>query len=122
MITSNVAFYPCVSIEETEAFYKDIIGLELVFSGEKSRIFSAVKGHFGFVQYADAKAAEGRLCLSLNCGSEADVDAQYDRIVALGAKPLDKPKAHETHPVYSFFIPDPNGYLVEFQKIRGVVL
>ena len=48
MITSNVAFYPCVSIEETSAFYKDIIGLELVFSGEKSRIFSAVKGHFGF--------------------------------------------------------------------------
>ena len=74
------------------------------------------------LQYADAKAAEGRLCLSLNCASEADVDAEYDRIIARVAKPLDKPKAHESHPVYSFFIPDPNGYLVEFQKIRGVVL
>ena len=122
MIASNVAFYPCISIEETEAFYKNIIGLELVFSGNKSRIFSAVKGHFGFVEYPDKKAATGRLCLSLNCASERDVDVEYNKIISLGAKPMDRPKKHETHPVYSFFIEDPNGYLVEFQKIEGTVL
>ena len=122
MITSNVAFYPCISIDETEAFYRDIIGLELAFSGNKSRIFSTVKGHFGFVEYPDKKAATGKLCLSLNCASEADVDTEYDKIIASGAKPLDKPKNHETHPVYSFFINDPNGYLVEFQKIKNVQL
>ena len=122
MITSNIAFYPCISIEETEAFYKNIIGLELVFSGGKARIFSAVKGHFGFVEYPDKKAATGRFCLSLNCSNEEYVDLEYDRIVALGAKPLDKPKVHENHPVYSFFIEDPNGYLVEFQKIKNFSL
>lgn len=122
MITSNIAFYPCISIGETEAFYKNIIGLELVFSGNKARIFSAVKGHFGFVEYSDKKAATGRLCLSLNCMSEEDVDAQYERVVSLGAKPQDKPKKHEAHPVYSFFVEDPNGYLVEFQKIENIEL
>jgi len=122
MITSNVAFYPCSSIEETEAFYKEVIGLELVFAKGKSRMFSTVKGHFGFVEYPDKKPATGRLCLSLNCVSEAGVDVEYNRIVSLGAKPQDKPKAHETYPVYSFFIEDPNGYLVEFQKINGVEL
>ena len=120
MITSNVAFYPCISIEETEAFYKDIIGLEPVSSEGKSRIFSTVRGHFGFVEYADKTAATGRLCLSLNCTAEADVDKFYDKILSLGAKPMDRPKVHDSFPVYSFFIKDPNGYLVEFQKIKGL--
>ena len=122
MITSNIAFYPCVCIEETEAFYLNIIGLEKVFSSKKARIFSAVKGHFGFMEYADKKAAEGRLCLSLNCPSEEYVDKHYKRIISLGAEPLDNPKIHETEPVYSFFVKDPNGYLVEFQKIKGLDL
>jgi len=122
MITSNVAFYPCISIEETDAFYTNVIGLEKVFATEKARIFSAVKGNFGFMEYADKKAATGRLCLSLNCLSDEYVDKYYDKIVSLGYKPLDKPKIHATEPVYSFFIEDPNGYLVEFQKIKGLDL
>ena len=120
MITSSIAFYPCISIEETEAFYTNIIGLEKVFGSQRARIFSAVKGHFGFMEYGDSQAATGRLCLSLNCSSEEYVDKQYERIVKLGGTPLDKPKMHPTEPVYSFFIKDPNGYLVEFQKITGL--
>jgi len=120
MITSNIAFYPCVCIEDTDAFYTNIIGLEKVFSSEKARIFSAVRGHFGFMEYADKKAATGRLCLSLNCSSEEHVDMYYDKIISRGAKPQDRPKIHATEPVYSFFVKDPNGYLVEFQKIQGL--
>ena len=120
MITSNIAFYPCICIKETDDFYTNVIGLEKVFSGEKARIFSAVKGHFGFMEYADKKAAAGRLCLSLNCSSEADVDMYYEKIISRGATPLEAPKVHATEPVYSFFVKDPNGYLVEFQKIKGL--
>ena len=98
----------------------NVIGLEKVFASEKARIFSAVRGHFGFMEYADKKAATGRLCLSLNCRSEENVDMYYDRIISLGATPLEVPKYHATEPVYSFFVKDPNGYLVEFQKIRGL--
>ena len=120
MITSNIAFYPCICIEETDAFYTNVIGLEKVFSSERARIFSAVKGHFGFMEYPDKQAATGRLCLSLNCASEADVDTYYNKLTALGAIPEGKPKYHPTEPVYSFFVKDPNGYLVEFQKIKGL--
>jgi len=120
VITSSIAFYPCISIEETEAFYIGTIGLELVFATKEARIFSAIKGHFGFMQYPDRTAATGRLCLSLNCSSEESVDEQYQRLISLGALPLSKPKYHESQPVYSFFIEDPNGYLVEFQKIKGL--
>jgi len=120
MITSNIAFYPCKNIEETEAFYGGLIGLKLIYSFGKARVFSANKGHFGFVEYEAGGAATGRLCLSLNCLKKEDVDAEYERITALGGKPQGKPEGHADFPVYSFFIEDPNGYLLEFQKIEGM--
>ena len=120
MITSNIAFYPCKNIEETAAFYSELIGLNLAYSFGKARVFSANKGNFGFVQYEGNEAAVGRLCLSLNCEKKEDVDVEYKRIIELGGKPSGKPEGHADFPVYSFFIEDPNGYLVEFQKIEGM--
>ena len=122
MITSNVAFYPCVSIVETERFYTEIIGLKTVFSGPGSRIFSCGGGHFGFVEYPDRRAEPGKLCRSLNCGSETEVDEEYARILAAGGRPDGPPAFHPKQPVYSFFLRDPSGYLVEFQKVQGVRL
>ena len=119
MITSNVAFYPVADLKATVDFYKDIIGLKIVFSSETQVIFCANKGHFGFVEYEDKKAAEGRLCLSLNCGSNEEVDEEYKRVCALGATPLAAPAMHPKFPIYSFFIKDPNGYFAEFQKLQG---
>jgi len=120
MITSNIAFYPCKDIEETMAFYSNLIGLKLVYEFGKARVFSANKGHFGFVQYEGNEPAKGRLCLSLNCEKKEDVDIEYKRITGLGGKPAGEPEQHPDFPVYSFFIEDPNGYLVEFQKIEGM--
>ncbi len=123
MITSNVAFYPCVDIEKTEQFYSKIIGLKLVFSGPGSRIFACgAGGHFGFVEYSDKKAAKGRLCLSLNCETEEQVSEYYQAVIRAGGKPKGEPGLHLFQPVFSFFIEDPNGYLVEFQRIQGVQL
>ena len=31
-----------------------------------------------------------------------------------------KPQMHPKYPVYSFFILDPDGYLVEFQKVAEI--
>ncbi len=122
MITSSISFYPCISIEETDKFYSEVIGLEKVFENGSSRIFSCVKGHFGFVCYDGQSAVTDRLCLSLNCDSEASVDKEYERITSLGIETLGTPSMHPNHPVYSFFIKDPNGYLVEFQKLQNLSL
>ncbi len=122
MITSNIAFYPCLDLEQTKNFYSDIVGLKLVFENHASAIFSCGKGHFGFVDYGDGSAATGRLCLSLNCDSEHTVYEHYKRVSALGAVTLGEPSDHPTHPVYSFFMPDPNGYLVEFQKLKNLCI
>lgn len=122
MITSNVAFYPCKDIEETDAFYTGLIGLKTAFSTPTVRIFSTVGGYFGFVQYDDVEICPGKLCLSLNCPSFEEVDREFERIQALGGNPQGKPDQHATQPVYSFFLRDPNGYLVEYQKLLGVDL
>ena len=122
MITSNIAFYPCINLIDTDDFYAGLIGLEMVFSDESSRIYSTGRGYFGFVQYPDRQAASGHLCLSLNCPDRDAVDAQYRRILDAGGQPEGQPKCHPGHPVYSFFLKDPNGYLVEFQKIDGIQL
>ncbi len=117
MITSNIAFYPCIDINETVDFYSRIAGFELVYQNGNSRIFKCGGGYFGFVQYEDVAVYPSRLCLSANCGSVEEVDAEYDRIVKLGGVPLEAPQKHAVFAVYSFFVKDPNGYLLEFQKI-----
>ena len=51
-----------------------------------------------------------------------ELDAEYQRICALGIQPQSAPAQHPSQPVYSFFLEDPNGYTVEFQKIDGFQL
>lgn len=46
-----------------------------------------------------------------------EVDEQYQRLTALGITTQGKPARHPKFPVYSFFFSDPDGYLLEFQKI-----
>ena len=112
MITSCIAFYPCLDLSATEAFYTQVIGLRTVFASDTVR----------FVAYGDGEIPHRHLCLSLNCTNRADVDAEYRRILALGVQPQSIPAQHPSQPVYSFFLEDPNGYTVEFQKIEGISL
>ena len=56
------------------------------------------------------------VCLSLNLGSRAAVDAVYARLRDR-CRVHRAPARHPAFPVYSFFALDPDGYLVEFQKL-----
>ena len=122
MIKSSVAFYPCKSISQTERFYAEIIGLDCVFKTTNVRIFSCGSGYFGFVEYEGDIAPDNRICLSLNCENREDVDREFERMVRLGAAVRSNPSQHPSQPVYSFFLYDPDGYLVEFQKIDDMDL
>ena len=112
MITSTLSFYPAKSLSETVRFYTEIIGLTAVMDEERQCVFASPKGHIGFVDYGDGILAEGHICISFNCESREDVDAEYPVRTA--------PAKHPSFPVYSFFLEDPNGYTVEFQKIDGL--
>lgn len=121
-IFSSVVFLPCGDISATQEFYTRLVGLKLAQQqgGGSVQIYDTGYGYWGFCQYADGRPALGGpqgVCLSLNCADEADVDHQYARLAAVGADIVAPPARHPRFAVYSFFVRDPDGYQVEFQKI-----
>ena len=122
MITSTLCFYPTSDMNATLHFYRDIIGLTVSMESPQQCVFSSPKGNLGFVDYGDDVKAQGHICISMNCGSREEVDAEYERVTAMGVVAKTSPLKHPKFPVYSFFLEDPNGYTVEFQKIDGISL
>ena len=80
-------------------------------------ILSCNKGYWGFCQYDDGRPLASGVCMSLNCENTQQVDQEYQRLQSLGIKTQGAPARHPKFPVYSFFFADPDGYLLEFQKI-----
>lgn len=120
-IESSVVFLPVTDIEQTTQFYRDVIGLSVVQEqvGGSCRIFDTGYGYLGFCQYQDKRPVLGGpkgVCLSFNCHDKADVDAQYQKYHSAGLA-SEPPGKVDPFPVYSFFMEDPDGYKVEFQKI-----
>ena len=118
---SSVVFLPVSDINKTFHFYHEVLGLPVFQKqGDSLYIFDTGYGYWGFCQYADQRKAlsgEKGVCLSLNLNSNDEVLARYEEIkdkVTI----YKKPAMHPVFPVFSFFICDPDGYLVEYQKIQ----
>lgn len=113
---SMVVFYPCLDIVKTTQFYTEIIGLKLFQDQGSAKIFDTGYGYLGFCEYDDHVLAT-KTCISFNLKETSDVDKTYQKIKKLLPGPLTPPQRHPKFAVYSFFIQDPNGYNIEFQKI-----
>lgn len=118
---SSVVFLPVSDINKTFHFYHEVLELPVFQKqGDNLYIFDTGYGYWGFCQYADQRktlSGEKGVCLSLNLNSNDEVLARYEEIkdkVTI----YKKPAMHPVYPVYSFFICDPDGYLVEYQKIQ----
>lgn len=116
-IESSIAFFPCSDIVKTSNFYTEVVGLNISCDQGFCRIFDTGYGYWGFCQYEDKKPAIEGTCLSLNVSDEKDVDRFYEIMKKKDCQIVRPPAKHDRSPVYSFFIKDPDGYLVEFQKI-----
>ncbi len=117
---SSIVFLPVRDIEKTLIFYRDVLGLKVhQKQGESLYIFDTGYGFWGFCQYDDGRkplSGPQGVCLSLNLKDNEQVLQRYDQLkdkVTIYRQPARHPK----YPVYSFFISDPDGYLVEYQKI-----
>ena len=119
MIKSSVVFLPVSDIEKTYVFYHKILGLKVhQKQGDSLYIFDTGYGYWGFCQYGDGRAplsGEKGVCLSLDLESNEEVLEKYEKLKDK-VRIYKKPAMHPTFPVYSFFILDPDDYLVEFQK------
>ena len=119
MYQSSICFLPCRDLTQTTSFYTQTVGLEVAEQMPGCVIFDTGRGYWGFCAYGDDRPMATGVVLSLNCADNAAVDAEYRRLMAGNAAIVQNPPAmHAVFSVYSFFITDPNGYLVEFQKIQ----
>ena len=121
IVTISIVFLPCADIRRTAAFYHGLLGLPVAQTqGDNLYIFDTGYGFWGFCQYADGRpplSGPKGVCLSLNLESRDAVAAAYARLK--GRCRIHKaPAQHPDFPVYSFFALDPDGYLVEFQKLN----
>lgn len=117
MIESCVTFFPVSDLARTVRFYTEVVGLRIHQDQGGCVIFDCNQGYWGFCQYDDGRPLASGVCMSLNCSTTDEVDEQYRRLTAAGVQTLGAPAMHPKFPVYSFFFRDPDGYLLEFQKI-----
>ena len=114
---SSVVFFPCKDIKETVKYYTEVIGLEVYKDVGNTVWFDCGYGYIAFVQYSDGRPMASGVCISFNMASTQDVDEVYKKLQNSSAIGLrGKPEKHSVFPVYSFFLSDPNGYTLEFQK------
>ena len=114
---SSVIFFPCRDIQETHAYYTEVVGLSVYKDLGKSIWLDCGYGYLGFVEYDPPRPMAAGQCISFNLESTQAVDAMYTTLKATPVIGLQAPpQKHPKFPVYSFFFSDPNGYLLEFQK------
>lgn len=119
---SLVVFLPCSNINKTTEFYRDICGITNIQYQVKGKvhIFDTGYGFIGFCQYDDGRpllSGDKGVCISFNLKDRNEVDELYLKMLEKNVTISSKPTHHKKFPVYSFFVKDPDGYNVEFQKI-----
>lgn len=116
---TSVIFLPCSDIQATGHFYHDLLGFQIAErQSDNLLIFEAGNAYWGFCQYGDGRkplSGPHGVCLSLNLESRQAVLESYEKYRLLCAV-YKEPAEHPQFPVFSFFLQDPDGYLVEFQK------
>jgi len=102
-------------LDSTAEFYVDKLQLKCLRESADARIFeTAGNAAIGLCRvFADRVVEPKGGMISIVTG---DVDAWYRRLIARGLQ-VDEPQRRLRHfAIYSFFVRDPNGYVIEFQQ------
>ena len=101
-------------LDGTCAFYGERLGLPLAFDQGLCRLFRWSPTSFiGVCQVRPGRHVEPKGVVITFV--TPDVDDWHRHVVARGIVPEKPPSLSEKFNVYSFFLRDPNGYLLEFQ-------
>jgi predicted enzyme related to lactoylglutathione lyase len=114
-ISSQISWVYTRDLEGTSEFYAAILGLECLRDEGSARIFRTAPGAcIGVCEaYAD-RVVEPRGCMISIVTDE--VDAWYRRLRERGLEIDQPPHRLEAFGIYTFFVEDPNGYVIEFQQ------
>jgi predicted enzyme related to lactoylglutathione lyase len=114
-ISAQISWVYTRDLDTTTNFYSRILELECSRDEGSARTFETGDSAFiGVCEvFADRVVEPQGGMISIVTD---DVDAWYQRLIDNGLE-IDKPPQRlERFGVYSFFVKDPNGYLIEFQQ------
>lgn len=102
-------------LDSTTKFYADALGLECIRETVDARIFATTAtAAIGICRIFGDRVIEPKGgMISIVSG---DVDACYRRLRGNGLDIQQAPRRFERFGIYSFFVSDPNGYVIEFQQ------
>lgn len=113
-IEGHIVFLPTEDLEQTDRFYRSVLGFRLALDQGACRIYTLPGGgYWGFCTHSQAMADPGRVVLTLLV---ADV-AKWHFALARAGVPVDgPPRVNDAFRIEHFYATDPNGYRVEVQR------
>lgn len=117
MFDQQITFLYTTDLATSIPFYETVLGLELVLDQGGCRIYRVAgkTAYVGVCERPTPREPDGVIFTFVT----QDVDGWYQRIVTGGGQPEHEPRINDEYGIYHFFIKDPNGYLLEFQRFLG---
>lgn len=111
----QISWVYTLDLDSTVEFYADVLGLKCIRDEGDARIFATVaNAAIGICSAFADRVVEPRGCM-ISIVTD-DVDAWYQRITGKGISVDRPPHRLEQFGIYTFFVNDPNGYVIEFQQ------
>ena len=106
-------------LDAASRFYAEVLGFECRRDEGDARIYATAGGAFIGVcrAFADRVVEPRGGMISLVCD---DVDGWYRCLRERGAEIDAPPHRLEAFGIYTFFVRDPNGYVIEFQQFDDI--
>lgn len=114
-INALLAFLPVRDLERTHAFYHGALGLPFTYEAGGCRIYRVTEG--GFVGFCERERAETAARVVVTIVSD-DVDAWHRRFTERGIETDGSPRDHDGDGIRDLFARDPDGWLVEVQRLH----
>ena len=113
-VSAQISWVYTHDLDSTAEFYAETLGFECLRDEGSARIYATSSGAgIGVCTAFDDRVVEpkgGMISLVTD-----DVDAWHRRLLARGLD-VEPPRRLERFGIYTFFVRDPNGYVIEFQQ------
>lgn len=114
-ITRQISWVYTQTLDSTADFYASQLGFECISDEGAARIFATASGAaIGVCEAFAERVVEpkgGMISIVTD-----DVDAWYARLVENGVEIEQPPHRLQQFGITTFFVQDPNGYVIEFQQ------
>jgi len=114
-ITTHISWVYTEDLDKCVTFYADMLGLECIRDDGAARIFATADAAAIGVCRIHADRVVEPLGGMISIVTD-DVDAWFRRLREKGAEIAQPPHRLEQFGIYTFFVKDPNGYVIEFQQ------